>query len=175
MRKLKKILFLLILSLSILSCSSEVYQENIRIAVFDIREREIEKVIRLLSFDDTLGLFNFDKSSLKNSTITKKMIRENVTDRIRGLEGKLKVVGHTDSIGSHQYNDVLSDKRANSVAKLIVSLMEGDTIEMEIIGKGKREAAVPNNSVQNRRKNRRVEVFFIETRKGDSYETKNKD
>jgi outer membrane protein OmpA-like peptidoglycan-associated protein len=73
---------------------------------------------------------------------------------------KLEVQGHTDNRGSAQYNKQLSDRRAASVVRYLVS--HGvNTSRLTSKGYGFDRPLVPNSSDQNRALNRRVQ--FIRT------------
>jgi outer membrane protein OmpA-like peptidoglycan-associated protein len=67
------------------------------------------------------------------------------------------VLGHTDSSGSNEYNQALSERRAQSVATV---LKDGGIIAERIIIKGLGEdyAIADNNSEQGKSINRRVEI-----------------
>ncbi|MEN2997617.1 MAG: OmpA family protein [Brevinematia bacterium] len=70
------------------------------------------------------------------------------------------VEGHTDDIGSEKYNLELSEARAREVAKILVELGV-DPSKVSYIGYGEKKPKVPNNSPENRAKNRRVEIKLI--------------
>ncbi|GLI54983.1 hypothetical protein PM10SUCC1_04980 [Propionigenium maris DSM 9537] len=118
---------------------------------------------KLLTFDSNLGSFDLNKGSIVDSTITSDIVAERVVERIRGRKGMLRVVGHTDKTGPEEYNISLSYRRASSVADLIMELMPEDLeVRTEISGKGWSEPVAANDTEENRRKNRRVEVYFLE-------------
>ena len=74
---------------------------------------------------------------------------------------KLEIVGHTDSRGSDDYNQGLSERRAMSVAEY---LMDNGAIAGENItqwGEGERNPIASNNTKVGRAKNRRVEIKII--------------
>lgn len=71
----------------------------------------------------------------------------------------LKIIGHTDAIGSHEYNQVLSENRASSTKEyLLIHGVEPQRIDTE--GMGKREPYASNLTEEGRALNRRVELFF---------------
>jgi outer membrane protein OmpA-like peptidoglycan-associated protein len=74
-----------------------------------------------------------------------------------GIEGYIILVeGHTDDVGSTEYNDKLSLQRVRDVEDLLVATgVSPDNVS--VIGHGEREPMVPNTSDANRRKNRRVQ------------------
>jgi len=67
------------------------------------------------------------------------------------------VIGHTDAVGTMQYNDQLSLQRAERVRDDLVS--RGIPAEsIEVSGRGKREPLVPTSEGISEPKNRRVEI-----------------
>jgi len=65
------------------------------------------------------------------------------------------IIGHTDSTGPEEYNQLLSEKRAQSVVNYLTQ--NGiDKGRLEYLGKGESEPAYPNDTRENRAKNRRV-------------------
>jgi outer membrane protein OmpA-like peptidoglycan-associated protein len=67
------------------------------------------------------------------------------------------VVGHTDAVGSDQYNDALATKRAQAVRSALIG--RGIPAEDVVaIGRGKRELLVPTPDGFAEPRNRRVEI-----------------
>jgi OOP family OmpA-OmpF porin len=67
------------------------------------------------------------------------------------------VIGHTDAVGTVQYNDQLSLQRAQRVRDELVSRgIPADSIEVS--GRGKREPLIPTSEGISEPKNRRVEI-----------------
>jgi len=70
---------------------------------------------------------------------------------------KIAVEGHTDSVGSDEYNMKLSKERAEAVRSYLVSQgVEGDKISAE--GFGKTRPVASNSTAAGRQANRRVEM-----------------
>lgn len=106
--------------------------------------------------------FDFDSSVLKPGA-------EDTLDEIlaviddAGLVGDIQIVGHTCNIGTEAYNQGLSERRARSV----VDYLTGHGVESERIdwrGEGETEPRFPNDSPENRARNRRVEISFVTER-----------
>lgn len=77
-----------------------------------------------------------------------------------GLIGTIQVVGHTCDIGSVRHNQGLSERRAKSVVDFLVANgIDADEIEWE--GRGLHEPRFPNDSEENRSRNRRTEITFL--------------
>src|SRR5690606_33594364 len=75
----------------------------------------------------------------------------------------LLATGHTDSIGTEQYNQGLSERRANSVKDYLVS--KGiDPNRIYVEGKGETQPVASNATREGRAQNRRVEIEIVGTR-----------
>jgi outer membrane protein OmpA-like peptidoglycan-associated protein len=70
---------------------------------------------------------------------------------------KLEVEGHTDSVGSEQMNQTLSEKRAASVREYLVS-SGVQAASVTSIGKGETTPVATNDTAAGRQQNRRVEI-----------------
>lgn len=102
-------------------------------------------------------LFDFDKSDLTAQA----------RSQLDGLMGKLshanvasiRVVGHTDSVGSDAYNQGLSERRASSVVEYLLTqgLAPG---KLTSEGKGESEPVADNETDEGRAQNRRVELHI---------------
>lgn len=69
----------------------------------------------------------------------------------------IHVVGHTDSTGSDEYNQKLSERRASAVAKYLSS--QGvNSSRMMTWGRGESEPVASNDTKQGRTRNRRVDI-----------------
>ncbi|MCO6055622.1 OmpA family protein [Pseudomonas sp. MOB-449] len=112
-----------------------------------------DEVIVLSDLGDVL--FAFDSAELTASA------REQLSGIASRLTGaslvSVKVVGHTDSVGSDTYNQGLSERRARSVADFLSSQgVPADKLTTE--GMGERQPVADNASDDGRAKNRRVEI-----------------
>ncbi len=69
------------------------------------------------------------------------------------------VIGHTDNTGSAAYNQGLSERRASSVAQVLLS--QGvSASRIQTIGRGLTQPVASNATPEGRRQNRRVEIFI---------------
>ena len=84
--------------------------------------------------------------------------------KIRGVNLEVIIaVGHTDSIGTVQYNQRLSVRRAEAVKAYLVSKgIERNRVYTE--GKGESQPVADNRTKEGRAKNRRVEIEVVGTR-----------
>jgi OOP family OmpA-OmpF porin len=104
--------------------------------------------------------FDFDKASLKpeNRELLSKIVGILLTSKNYGIY----VYGHTDNIGSAEYNLDLSKRRAQTVRDYLVE----NSITAEMIttkGFGKSRPIVPGTNPAARAKNRRVEIGIVDT------------
>lgn len=73
---------------------------------------------------------------------------------------RIRIVGHTDNIGSDRSNQVLSEGRCTAVKQQMVE--RGIAPErIEVDGRGERDPIVPNDSEEHRQMNRRVEIVLL--------------
>ncbi len=75
---------------------------------------------------------------------------------------RIRVDGHTDSDGSEAYNKGLSLRRAASVRDFLISNGGLSATRFDISGFGESRPAAPNDSRENKRRNRRVELTVLD-------------
>ncbi|MEH6577822.1 MAG: OmpA family protein [Amphritea sp.] len=106
-------------------------------------------------------LFDFDSAVLSNDG------KNVIAERIRHFDGHIapdipvRVTGHTDSIGSDAYNQLLSEKRAQSIAQYLKNHSFLADNEIRVHGAGENLPIASNDTSDGRRRNRRVEMFFV--------------
>ena len=100
-------------------------------------------------------LFDFGKFTLRPETREKLAKISGIVLAHPGL--RLDVEGHTDAIGSEEFNQKLSDNRASTVREYLVAQgINSDSVTSR--GLGKTQPIAPNDTNANRQKNRRVEM-----------------
>jgi outer membrane protein OmpA-like peptidoglycan-associated protein len=77
----------------------------------------------------------------------------------------LTVVGHTDDVGSHEYNQRLSERRAHSVAQYLEG-KQVHSLRLATSGKGETQPIATNGTEGGRQANRRVEIYVEPIREG---------
>jgi len=111
-------------------------------------------VLRITMTNQTA--FETDSSSIKpgfNSTMDK------VADVVvRYQKTTLTVVGHTDNVGTNDYNQKLSERRAHAVAEYLES-RRVNGMRLALAGKGETQPVASNASESGRQANRRVEIY----------------
>ena len=109
----------------------------------------------LITFDSGI-LFGFDSSDLRPQA------QQNLAALATSLEdieedAVLMVVGHTDSTGSAEYNETLSQRRAQAAASYL--RQQGmNPVNLETLGLGESEPVASNDTESGQAENRRVEV-----------------
>ena len=70
------------------------------------------------------------------------------------------VTGHTDSTGTPQHNQGLSERRAGTVAEYLVS-QGNNPSRFQVLGMGQTEPIASNATAEGRAQNRRVEIRIV--------------
>ena len=100
-------------------------------------------------------LFDFNKYTLKPGAREKLAKVAGILLAYPGL--KVQLEGHTDSIGSDEYNQKLSEERAQAVQSYMVTQgVPADTVTA--IGLGKSDPVATNDTAAGRQQNRRVDM-----------------
>ena len=74
---------------------------------------------------------------------------------------KIEISGHTDNIGTNEYNKALSQKRAGAVAEYLMNSTI-DNARIKYTGHGCSKPLTSNDSEEGRALNRRTELAIIE-------------
>lgn len=110
----------------------------------------------------TLGdvLFEFGRADIKP---TAQASLRKLADFLQQYPDRLLLIeGHTDSIGSAQFNEQLSRQRAEAVATAL-GAMGVAAQRVKVVGYGKNYPIADNSTDTNRALNRRVEVYISRT------------
>ena len=130
----------------------------------DLRKRLLDQLNSVLQTTDSARglivnmsdvLFDTAKYTLKPTAREKLAKISGIVLAHPGLS--LKVEGHTDSVGSEEYNQLLSEQRASSVRDFLVQQGVPDH-SVTSRGFGKTQPAATNDTAEGRSKNRRVEL-----------------
>lgn len=110
-------------------------------------------------------LFNFDSDKVKDSD--SKLINGIANELKKSAVGqKVTIEGHTDDEGDEKYNVDLSNRRAESVKKVLEPKVGGSGITLETKGFGESQPILPNRTAggdaikKNQAKNRRVSFSY---------------
>jgi len=122
----------------------------------ELEDAEVERVGEgiKVTFDSGL-LFAFDSDDIQGDA------EDNLTEFATTMkdfeESNILIVGHTDAKGPEDYNQELSEERAQSAASFITR--QGISPDRtRTAGKGETEPVASNDTEEGRQQNRRVEV-----------------
>jgi len=103
-------------------------------------------------------LFDFDKWEIKEES---NWVLDEIADKLLSLPRvKLEIQGHTDNTGEIDYNQVLSEKRANAVLEALVQRgVENNRLRSR--GFGESQPIAPNETEEGRARNRRTQFVII--------------
>ena len=104
------------------------------------------------------------------------VVRAEAGQNLRNLAASLEkypntdllIVGHTDAVGTSEYNQALSQRRATSAENYLMA-QEVNPSRLQAVGRGETEPLAGNDTEGGRQLNRRVEVAIYanaSTRKG---------
>ena len=107
-------------------------------------------------------LYDFDSDAVKPTARTNLQSLSQSLDKYPGSD--LLILGHTDSVGTDDYNKRLSVRRADAAAEYLVG--QGvDRSRIATGGLGEEEPIAPNDTPDGRSRNRRVEVAIYASEK----------
>jgi outer membrane protein OmpA-like peptidoglycan-associated protein len=118
---------------------------------------EIQKINQhdLLITMTSQTAFDFDSTAIKPGFYTTMDKIANVL--IRYGKTQLTIIGHTDNVGTNQYNQTLSEHRAQAVNDYLRN--KGVLVQrLEFFGRGETAPRAANATEEGRRLNRRVEI-----------------
>lgn len=103
-------------------------------------------------------LFDVDASQLKPEATA---VLEELAEEINGYgQAKIVLEGHTDSSGATAHNQQLSEARAAAVGRFLVKNGVAASA-INTLGKGESQPITPNDTEENRARNRRVEALIF--------------
>ncbi|MCL7957677.1 MAG: thrombospondin type 3 repeat-containing protein [marine benthic group bacterium] len=120
----------------------------------------------LISIELTDVEFEFDSFEL---TATAKTYVDRIAEEIMSQvdpqgQGRLELRGHTDSRGAESYNQMLSEKRAQSVLDEMLRVEPGLAAyrdRISAVGFGETQPIASNDTDEGRQRNRRVEFHIV--------------
>ncbi len=138
--------------------ASEQAQNQIEI------ERQQNEILKLTMSSEVS--FDFNSATIKSTFYSPLNKISDIMNRYP--QTQIVVVGHTDSVGSEQYNLELSLRRANAVADYLIN--HGVAVSrMGTEGRGELEPISSNDTAAGRAQNRRVEIYVVPNGTAGSY------
>jgi outer membrane protein OmpA-like peptidoglycan-associated protein len=160
---------------SALSASNSALEtENEDFASVEEQRQKIEEIKNNFSADEAevmkdgkkivvrlkQSIFSLNRSELNPSSFSTLSKVEELITAVPTL--KITVQGHTDSTGSDKKNQALSQERAESVKKYLISQSALEDLEVDTVGYGSARPIMTNKTKAGRASNRRVDIV-IET------------
>lgn len=103
-------------------------------------------------------LFGFDKSAITSESLPSMKRFANALNEYN--KTAILISGHTDTVGSEDYNNKLSAQRADTAKRVLVDYNVKKE-RIETWGFGSRIPIAPNNTEEGRARNRRVEFIIL--------------
>lgn len=101
--------------------------------------------------------FDTNKIDIKDKYLTK---LKKFVDFMKMSKSKVEIQGHTDSVGTKKYNQILSQKRAKAVMNKLIELgLQKDRLVYK--GYGESMPIASNDTIKGKSQNRRVEAKII--------------
>ncbi len=121
------------------------------------------KTIEIAGITPKVGAsIHFDTDSVQIKPESFGLLNEfgdSLSNDLKGAD--IIIAGHTDSLGSVEYNQLLSKKRAESVATYLVSKFKISSERIKCRGFGEAKPLADNSTEIGKSKNRRVEFIRI--------------
>jgi OmpA-OmpF porin, OOP family len=115
-------------------------------------EKVIDKMSIMINFD-------FNKSNIRD--VDRDELEKGLKFIKKYPTAKIKLAGHTDSIGSDDYNQRLSERRAAAAKKYFVDEGKIESKRISTIGYGESKPVASNKTNEGRAQNRRVEILIL--------------
>ncbi|MGE0738576.1 OmpA family protein [Sulfurimonas sp.] len=130
---------------------------NIEVSFSDVENKEGEKIGQSYIVTSEISQFDSGKDKLNIDSIG---MFEKIAKQYAKSGQSVMIIGHTDSDGSDEFNQKLSEKRAKTIAELF-NKNGVDLNKMYYKGAGESEPLVLNNTNEGKAKNRRVEIVEV--------------
>lgn len=106
---------------------------------------------------DSIGIhFGFDLAVADDRDMAVLISRVQKLLSEKGRPQRVVVTGHTDQVGDNSYNNRLSLKRAKYVARILRTLLQKDSMEIDCLGVGRSRPLYATDSL-----NRTVNFQFL--------------
>jgi outer membrane protein OmpA-like peptidoglycan-associated protein len=128
---------------------------------FTLRGIQVVEAIEVLPKAGALINFGFDSAKINSDSLPLlnefgKALKNNFIDKV------ILIAGHTDSEGSNDYNQTLSEQRAEAVVEYLKTSHGINPDKLLSKGFGETQPIIDNNTEENRFINRRVEFVRID-------------
>ena len=103
--------------------------------------------------------FDFDKATVRDADAAELKKALEFVKKYAGY--KISIEGHTDSIGTDQYNQRLSERRAAAVREYLLKHGVANGARIRSVGYGESKPIADNSTEEGRFQNRRVEILIL--------------
>jgi len=127
-------------------------------AVFSPEEAEVlatpdRVTVRLFGLTFPSGSAEIEPGNFSILTKLERVVRE-------FPEGRIRIEGHTDSVGNDDVNQALSQRRAIAVRDWLLQSVALSADRVTAVGRGESQPIAPNDTAAGRERNRRIEVVI---------------
>jgi outer membrane protein OmpA-like peptidoglycan-associated protein len=130
---------------------------TVRVSAGRSEQAAMEQTLRTIRKLDIYGIhFDFDKATIRPQA--RQLIADIAATLRNNPTWTIEIRGHTDSLGSPDYNLALSARRADSVKQAIIRQHGINPGRISTSGAGMTEPKAQNDTLQGRAQNRRVEL-----------------
>jgi outer membrane protein OmpA-like peptidoglycan-associated protein len=135
-----------------------IYMDNQANKMEEIKDAEIERVDEAIkvTFDSGI-LFGFDSYSLTPQAQENIMKFSEILNEYPDTD--INIVGHTDNVGTEQYNQQLSQRRAQAVLNYL-RMQNVDADRLNAMGQSFNNPVASNETEEGKAENRRVELLI---------------
>ncbi|SOD98490.1 OmpA family protein [Spirosoma fluviale] len=126
------------------------------------KEEKADSVFRDLQINQTFRLDNvyFDQSSYVLRPESFPQLNKLIKTLVTTPKLVIEIAGHTDNVGDKRLNQALSENRAKIITNYLVTNGISES-RLRHNGYGSSKPAAPNDTEENKRKNRRVEFVVL--------------
>ena len=145
----------------------DTHPERGRLSAEQIDRSLTERGIELRSFRsvpklDLYILFDFDGDQPNAQGLVQvDALSKALETRAERMQEQYRIIGHTDKQGDAAYNQRLSERRAQSVRRLIEQHRPGLAGRLLTEGRGESKLKYPGDTPEDHRLNRRVEICVV--------------
>lgn len=157
--KIAKVAVIVLSIIGLTACSSFGKKQN-KMAVGDVRqfygvdmtpEHEKELMAQRVYY------FDFDRYNVHDQDVAS--VYAHAKRLLESPHKRVRLEGHTDKLGSREYNIALGERRADSVADIL--MLKGVPQEqISVVSYGKEKPVVLGDSEEARSQNRRVAIVY---------------
>ena len=126
----------------------------------DAVDKASKKIVYEVALSEDSGNFKFGQAKLPDEAKAK--IDEMINKVLADPKGSyFELEGHTDNVGSKEYNNQLGQERADAVKRYLYEAHQVPLHKINVITYGEEKPVSPNNTKDGRAQNRRVVIKVL--------------